>query len=262
MLVPTSLALALAASASATPVSGACQLRSNYDFLRDLAFTRAATQVPRHSADLARLKRSVRAEGVDVQSVSYDPATGRLECRMTLRLAIPASAQSYFRAEMVGGPVRFWAEPESDARGYSVITEGLGPVAAKIIEAAMRFPEAPDFGTEQPAPIPVTPAAPAPKVAAALVPAPAPAPHPLPKAGFDCALAATFVEKTICGSDALAEADRTMSERYFAVRNGTHGLARKRLLDSQRKFLNRRNNCGDEACLVGLYMARAAELAR
>ena len=249
-----SLALAAAASATA-PLAGACQLRSNYDFLRDLAFTRAATQVPRHSADLARLKRAVRAEGVDVQSISYDPATGRLECRMTLKLAIPASAQPYFRADSVGGPVRFWAEPESDAGGYSVLTEGLGPVAEKIIAAASRFPEAPDFGADQPAPVPVTAISPAPPV-----PASAPASRPLP--GFDCALAVTFVEKTICGSDALAEADRTMSERYFAVRNGVHGPARKRLLDSQRKFLNRRNNCGDEACLVGLYMARGAELAR
>ena len=66
----------------------------------------------------------------------------------------------------------------------------------------------------------------------------------------------------ICDSDALAEVDRTMSERYFAVHKGLRGTARQRLLDSQRKFLSRRGACADEACLVGLYMARAAELAR
>jgi len=250
-----SIALTLAAPTTAASPAAACQLRSNYDFLRDLAFTSAATRVPKHSADLARLKRAVRADGVDVQSVSYDPATGRLECRMTLRLAIPASAQSYFGTDTLGAPVRFWAEPDSDARGFNVITEGLGPVAIKIIEAANRFPEVPNFASDAPAPVTTAPQA-------AAAPTPVPAPRPLPKAGFDCALAATFVEKTICGSDALAEADRTMSERYFAVRNTTKGaVARKRLLDGQRKFLGRRNNCGDEACLVGLYMARAAELA-
>jgi uncharacterized protein len=59
----------------------------------------------------------------------------------------------------------------------------------------------------------------------------------------------------------LAEADRTMAERYFVVRTTLRGEARQRLLSNQRKFLARRDNCGDDACLVGLYMARAAELA-
>lgn len=244
------LALATAASAS-PPTASACQLRSNYDFLRDLAFTRAATQVPARSADLSRLKRMVCAEGLDVQSVSYDPATGRLECRMTLKLALPPSARAYFGgAQSVEGPVRYWAEPQDDAGGYSVITEGLGPITAKVIAAAARFPAAPEFGTAAASSEP------------AATPAEPPQPRALPKAGFDCALAATPIEQMICGSDALAEADRTMAERYFAVRKKLSGAARQRQLASQRRFLARRDACDDEACLVGLYMARAAELAR
>jgi uncharacterized protein YecT (DUF1311 family) len=245
------LALAVAAPA-AEPTAGACQLRSNYDFLRDLTFTSAATQLPAHSADLSRLKRAVRAEGLDVRSVSYDPATGRLECRMTLKLTLPPSAQPYFgNVESIGGPVRYWAEPQGDAGGYSIITQGLTAIMATVIAAAARFPAAPDFG----API-------SPSPVAAAGPTPAPAPRPLPKAGFDCRLATTSIEQMICGSDALAEADRTMAERYFAVRKGLRGTARERQLDSQRRFLRRRDACDDEACLVGLYMARAAELAR
>jgi uncharacterized protein YecT (DUF1311 family) len=247
------LALAAAAVSSPDSVAGACQLRSNYDFLRDLTFTRAATQLPQHSADLSRLKRAVRAEGIDVRSVSYDPATGRLECKMTLKLVLPSSAQTYFGgANSVEGAVRYWAEPEDDGSGYSIITEGLAPIIAKVMTAANRFPSSPDFG----APVLRT------ATPAAAVPMPAPEPKPLPKAGFDCALAATPVEQMICGSDALAEADRTMSERYFAAHKGLRGAARQRMLDSQRKFLGRRDACGGEACLVGLYMARAAELAR
>jgi uncharacterized protein YecT (DUF1311 family) len=245
----------VALTAAPEPPAGACQLRSNYDFLRDLAFTRASTQVPGHSADLARLKRAVKAEGVDVRSVSYDPETGRLECKMTLTLALPPSAEPYFRAQSVAAPVRYWAEPQDDGSGYSVITEGLAPIIGKIVAAAGRFPAAPDFGTA------ATPAT-LPAIASAEPVAPAaPEPRPLPAAGFDCALAATAVEHMICDSDALAEADRTMSKLYFAVRKDVHGAARQRLLDSQRKFLGRRGSCDDEACLVGLYMARAAELA-
>lgn len=253
MIVLALLAAAVSAPANAPqPVAEACQLRSNFDFLRDLAFTAAATRVPRHSADLSRLKKAVKADGIDVRSAAYDPATGRLECRMTLRLSLPATARPYFGgAQSLVGPVRFWAEPQEDESGYSVVTEGLGPISAEIIKAAARFPEAPDFGAVAAAPVPVMPAA-----------SPEPAPRPLPKAGFDCRLASTAVEEMICASDALAEADRTMAERYFAVRKGLRGAARQRQLDSQRRFLARRDHCDDEACLVGLYMARAAELGR
>jgi hypothetical protein len=167
------LALAVAAPASAT-TAGACELRSNYDFLRDLAFTRAATQSPRRSADLARLKRSVVANGFDVESVSYDPATGRLECRMKLKLNLPPAAQSYFGADSLEGPVRFWAEPQEDAGGFSIVTEGLGPIAAKIMAAAARFPEAPDFGATAAAPVPATAALPAVPPATSVVAPPVP----------------------------------------------------------------------------------------
>jgi hypothetical protein len=258
-MIGLAIALAAAAPASAAePTTGACQLRSNYDFLRDLAFTSAATQLPRRSADLARLRRTVRAEGFDVQSVSYDPATGRLGCRMTLKLTVPPAARSYFGGDSLGGPVRYWAEPQDDAGGYSVLTQGIGPIAAKIAAAAARFPEAPDFGAGSGS-VPAASSIPTPTAAA---PPPPPAPRPLPTAGFDCRLAATSVERMICDSDALAEVDRTMSQRYFTVRANVHGAARKRLLENQRRFLGRRDSCTDEACLVGLYMARAAELAR
>jgi hypothetical protein len=253
--------LAVLAMAGVTPAaapeaaSAACQLRSNYDFLRDLAFTAASTRVPKRSADLSRLKRTVRADGIDVHSATYDPATGRLECRMTLRLSLPPSARSYFGdAESISGPVRYWAEPQEDEGGFSVVTEGLAPISAKIIEAADRFPEAPDFGAA-PRQVPAT-------ADSRQSPPPPTSPRPLPKAGFNCALAATAVEHLICDSDALAEVDRTLSQRYFAVRATLHGTARQRLLASQRRFLDRRDNCDDEACLVGLYMARAAELGR
>jgi len=253
MLVLAFLAMVGGASASpADTMTGACQLRSNYDFLRDLAFTAAATRLPQKSADLSRLKRSVQAEGIEVRSVAYDPTTGRLECQMTLHLALPASARTYFGGvDWVGGPVRYWAEPQGDEGGFSIVTEGLSPIAAKIIEAAARFPQAPDFSTGAPRPKSL------PRAASAASPQRAP-----PKAGFDCALASTPVELMICGNDALAEADRTMAWRYFAVRADLQGRARQQLLASQRRFLARRDDCKDEACLVGLYMARAAELAR
>ena len=242
---------------SISKASDACGLRSNYDFLRDLAFSSAGTRVADHSADLARLKRAVDATGLDVRSVSYDPATGRLECRMTLQLSLPVAARPYFGGvKSIEGPVRYWAEPQGDGGGFSILTEGLGPIAARLIEAARQFPRAPDFSTGVPLPVAASDLSPRPSAR----PSPLAPPKPLPKAGFDCALAGTSVERRICSSEALAEADRTMSERYFVVRSKMKGPARARLLVSQRRFLGNRTRCSDEACLVGLYMARAAEL--
>ena len=241
------LALAAATAAPAEAAGNACQLRSSFGFLRDLAFSRAAAASPTHSADLGRLRRATRAEGEDVRSVSYDPASGRLECRMTLRLRMPESARAYFEGRTeLSAPVRYWAEPQEDGSGYSIVTEGLGPVSAAILTASTRFPAAPDFGQPlSPAPPPATSG---------------PERRPDRKAGFDCRSAATPVEDMICGSDALAEADRTLSQRYFAARHSLGSQAKARLLVEQRRFLARRDKCREEACLVGLYMARAAEL--
>ncbi|URD60143.1 hypothetical protein M8312_10130 [Sphingomonas sp. KRR8] len=243
--------MALAAVAGEPAATAdACQLRSSYGFLRDLAFSRAAAASPTHSADLGRLRRATRANGEDVRSVSYDPASGRLECRVTLRLQLPDSARPYFGGQTVlSAPVRYWAEPQQESGGYSIITEGLGPVSAAILAAASRFPVAPDFGPGVSPP------------PADTVPSRELERHDR-KTGFDCRNAATPVEDLICGNDALAEADRNLSARYFAARLAMGSAAKARLLDEQRRFLARRNKCRDEACLAGLYMARAAELSK
>lgn len=244
------LALTLSALAAqpAAAAANACDLSSSFGFLRDLAFARAATASPTHSADLGRLRRATRAAGEDVQSVSYDPASGRLECRVTLRLQLPASARPYFggSGELIA-PVRYWAQPQDDGEGYSIISEGLQPLSAAILAASARFPVVPDFG-------PALNAAPPPPLRRG------PEPKRDRKAGFSCRDAATPVEDLICGNDALAVADRTLSQRYFAARASMGSTAKARLLADQRRFLARRDKCRDEACLVGLYMARSAEL--
>jgi len=245
MIVTLVLAALAAEPAAAT---NACELRSSYGFLRDLAFSAAATASPTHSADLGRLRRATRAEGEDVRSVSYDPATGRLECAMTLRLRLPASARAYFGGEgELTAPVRYWAEPQDDGSGYSLVTSGLRPLSATILAAAARFPVSPDFG-------PALNAAPPPEARREGER------RPDRKAGFDCRASATPVEDMICGNDALAEADRTLAQRYFAARATMGSSAKAKLLADQRRFLARRDKCRDEACLVSLYMARAAEL--
>lgn len=229
----------------------ACSLRSNFDFLRDLVFTSAATIVPGKSAPLNDLKRAVTAQGVDVRAVSYDPATGRIECSMTLRLSLPVSSRGFFGgATEISAPVQYWAEP-ADGGGFSVVTRGLGVLSARVADAARRFPQTPDFA--------LSPQIPKPAQRSEALPTPV-IPKRLLHPGFDCANASSRTELMICDSEALAETDRLLAERYFAARKNMRPSGRRQLLVGQRAFLARRDRCDTEACLVGLYMARKAEL--
>ena len=86
--------------------------------------------------------------------------------------------------------------------------------------------------------------------------------------GFDCELAATPVEETICGNELIALGDREMTDLYrelLAFSSDEDGAA---LRASQRDWLSDRNgDClGDEAvdevCLARLYSDRLVALAR
>jgi len=75
-----------------------------------------------------------------------------------------------------------------------------------------------------------------------------------PKASFNCAKAATPVEKTICGSVALAFFDQSVAESYL---NAVRGFTEAKDFDSvknvkakQKKWIKKRNACGTNvACL-------------
>jgi uncharacterized protein len=84
-----------------------------------------------------------------------------------------------------------------------------------------------------------------------------------PRASFDCAKAATPVERAIC--DGAAELDGIMAELYRVARAIP---ARQAAVDAdQRRWLEARNSrCGrakpDTECLARLYKDRIVELAR
>lgn len=233
--------------------SSPCALRSNFDHLRDLAFSAAVTLEPGKSVPLNQLKRVVRADVVDLQPTTYDPASGRIDCSGTLRLVLPEGSRAWFEGKAdLRAPIRFSAEPASDGQGFSMVARGLAPVAQTIAAAARRFPETPVFAPTRARPVGLSPPA---SEAEKLDP-----PRPPLAAGFDCTRAATATEEMICGSEALAETDRLMARQYFAVRARLAAPARQQLLGSQRRFLRQREQCNGEACLVGLYMNRKAQL--
>jgi uncharacterized protein YecT (DUF1311 family) len=85
-----------------------------------------------------------------------------------------------------------------------------------------------------------------------------------PAQAFDCAKAATAVEKAICGEDALKSLDDRMSEAYGAVRKLSTEAERPMLARSQKAWIAEREaNCpkseaGIVACVTGMTRERLA----
>ncbi len=78
-------------------------------------------------------------------------------------------------------------------------------------------------------------------------------------ASFDCAKAATGIEKTICGDDKLSQLDGDLSAAY------NHALEtapdKQLLIHEQRQWLHDvRDACADAACLTEVYTIRLQEV--
>ncbi|WP_432762056.1 lysozyme inhibitor LprI family protein [Seohaeicola sp. SP36] len=88
-----------------------------------------------------------------------------------------------------------------------------------------------------------------------------PAPVVHAQASFDCSLAATPVEITICAHDELSRLDREMAAAYRSAR-GSAGQGRSdQVLADQRAWIVRRDACGpDRNCLSRLMRDRIATL--
>jgi len=79
---------------------------------------------------------------------------------------------------------------------------------------------------------------------------------PIPS--FDCEKAILAVEKLICSSTGLANADRKLADIFESrKRDVQFGVSRKGLRNEQLAWIkNIRNACADEACLIEAYQKR------
>lgn len=79
------------------------------------------------------------------------------------------------------------------------------------------------------------------------------------RASFDCAKAATKVEKMICGEYRadLRKMDRQLADLYSYIRPKNPGIA-----DSQKAWLAKRGKCIEDDCVFQLYESRIDELAK
>jgi uncharacterized protein len=77
-------------------------------------------------------------------------------------------------------------------------------------------------------------------------------------AGFDCAQAKGYVEKSICASTELSDLDDTLGAAFRAA--STQGAASERVRKDQLKWLRNRNSCREESCIRESYLSRIREL--
>jgi len=80
-------------------------------------------------------------------------------------------------------------------------------------------------------------------------------------ASFDCAKAASRVEKAICADAELSRLDEHLGRFYFAARERLAENASCVEADQRQWLRAQRNACADGACLKKAYLGRLAELA-
>jgi len=73
-------------------------------------------------------------------------------------------------------------------------------------------------------------------------------------ASFDCSIAKSDIEKSICSNAELSSADENLSKSYNEVK----GKAQRPdlLIQNQLEWLKHRNECKEESCLVSEYKSR------
>jgi uncharacterized protein YecT (DUF1311 family) len=227
--------------------ASACLLNGSTSFLRDLLFGAASRAPGAEQSTVTDLKRASSVYLVNARVLSYDAKSGRIECTGDVQLTVPAEAAKAFSGKtQMTTPVRFTAEPASDVNGFMIFSSRMA-LSADIAAASHIL------GPTRLSPIA---AAATPETVAAAPPVRAADPHP----AFDCALASTAVENLICSDSELAERDRRVSVRYFALRGSLPAKTRTMLLQSQRLFLKDRSQCGTSECLSALYDARLRRL--
>ena len=81
------------------------------------------------------------------------------------------------------------------------------------------------------------------------------------QASFDCNLAATTVEKTICADAALSKLDRQMADAFRNARRSASQSKSASILAAQRSWIGQRNSCSsDRRCLLNSMQNRIAAL--
>jgi uncharacterized protein YecT (DUF1311 family) len=79
--------------------------------------------------------------------------------------------------------------------------------------------------------------------------------------GFDCHLARSFAEKTVCATPNLGRADHSLDYQYRWVIEHTSDANRERIREAQKAWLAKRDRCESVECVEAAYAARGKVIA-
>ena len=77
-------------------------------------------------------------------------------------------------------------------------------------------------------------------------------------ASFNCSLAQTAIEKTICANSEISKADESLATLYGNIKSQARYA--NDLIQNQLAWLKERNSCKTDACVLEKYRAREIEL--
>lgn len=223
----------------------ACASEATYDRLKELIFDEAARigeGDPRRLDPIAA-ESVVRMEEPLVKS--RDETLNVTVCTGRFVLELPPGAENAFDGRnRLTADVEYAAQAAADGSGLVYQIDGAEPIVYRLAtvsapHSAIPRPPDPQAAVSQSAPGRVT-----------------------ARPSFDCRYAKTASEKMVCASPALAAKDRQMASLFYALMARTDAATRAHLRRSRDAFLVRRERCGSEACVAGVYDYRMAELRR
>ncbi len=192
---------------------------------------------------------------------------GTVDCTAFVAVDLPAGIAAQGGLRTLTGTVGYSLQTAArtirltDAGPFVELLATLGPVRIAAIETLDRPALPADARADEPAAAPVR------RVAS-------PAPSPPPPAArvepqrvasrqdpsFSCQFAKSRAQLSICNSASLAALDRETASLYGRSLGGAEASTRALLLQSNGRFLARRDNCSSESCVHGAYVARIREI--
>ena len=263
------------ANSSISAASLQCAQPRTMGRLRDLFVGQAA-----RGGNPARLRQLAAGLSLSVTGTSVDAGENTVEsqCRGWVTMQVPlARGESDAMATPLVTPISYSVRLSAEGQDSVFAVQGGTPLIEQLARSAASEPAEYAEAAPLPAPFDVPryePVAPQPVqprvVSAPRREPPAPMPTPQPEAvpvaryaspSFDCDRVTSRVNQMICTNPDLAALGRRMSRRFDQVAANLDPVGRDELEASRARFLQRKQSCGDEACIERVYEDRIDEIA-
>lgn len=270
-------------------VRRACASQLTYARLKEYVFDEAARIRNSDPSGLDPLAAHSVVRMDDPVVKSRDDELNITVCTGRFVLNLPPGVKDAFSGQpVIGANVEYAAQAAADGSGLVYSMSGAEPIIYRIATLGLPASRLPTVAAQQAAVEVEKPATelaearPQPRLTtAALLPRtkrtaattperlavkserePARQAKAAASPSFNCRNARTSSERMVCGSGALAAADRRMSAVYYSQMANADAAAKRALRRTRDQFLARRELCSSQSCVARVYEERIAEIRR